>query len=166
MELIQVPLTSNVQGRKGDWSTQIDSANRHRQSKLAYCPCYTNDSSGVYSNTHFTLNLVKLYFSFQSFFGGYNLSHITSFDRSVKETHEIASGVPMADLTTNRPCQTSHNRYLYWANSATERWKFSLSYFKWENAVTGLSCPRLKRFVSSSAVIAVKNCFDDDVTTS
>lgn len=89
-----------------------------------------------------------------------------NFDRRVKEVHEIASGVPMADLTTNRPCQTSHNRYFCRANSTTERWTFSLSYLKWENAVTGLSCPRLKHFVSRSAVKAVKNCFDGGVTMS
>lgn len=76
---------------------------------------------------------------------GYNLSHITSFDRSVKEIHEIASGVPAADVTTNRLCLTSPNRYFCWANRTSERWTFSLSYFKWENAVGTLSCPPLRR---------------------
>lgn len=68
---------------------------------------------------------------------GYNLSLIMSFDRSVKEMHRIASGVPTADLTTSRPCQTSHNRYICRANSTTQRWKFSLSYFKMRKCCLG-----------------------------
>lgn len=67
----------------------------------------------------------------------YNMSLIMCFDRSVKEIHRTASGVPMAGLTTSRPCQTSHNRYICRANSTTQRWKFSLSYFKMRKCCLG-----------------------------
>lgn len=40
-----------------------------------------------------------------------------------------------------------------------KRRKFSLSYFKWENAVAGLSCPWLKRFVSLRVVITMRKRF-------
>lgn len=49
------------------------------------------------------------------------MSHIMRFDRSVKEKHEIASRVPMDDLTTTRLCQASHNRYFCRASGTTER---------------------------------------------
>lgn len=67
----------------------------------------------------------------------YNLSLIMCFDTSVKEIHRPASGVPMADLTTSRPCQTSHNRYNCRANSTTLRWTFSLSYLEMRKCCLG-----------------------------
>lgn len=82
-----------------------------------------------------------------------------NFDKSVKEIHEIASGVPPATLTANRPCHTSHNRYFCRANCTTARQTLSLCYLKWENAVTGLSCPQVKHLVSPCAVISMKKRF-------
>lgn len=66
------------------------------------------DTNTLYTKTFYTEYVLKL-----SPLWAYNLSHILNFDKSVKEVHEPASGVPKADLTTTRSHQTSHNRYFF-----------------------------------------------------
>lgn len=86
---------------------------------------------------------MQLYF--QSFFQDI-ICHLLCALKKVWGKYSL--GVPTADLTISRPCQTSHCGYIRGDDSKTQRWKFSLSYFKWENAVSLLLYPQCKRFVS------------------
>lgn len=154
MEAVQ-PWASGLDGSKLKKRLQrIHSIQQRYQTKKRTGLCLHHSQRDIWSalivavestttHTHWTWSFTFPFLP--ALLWGYSLSHITSFVRSVKEIREMAWGVATAGLTTNRPCQSSHNRYFC---STTERWKCSLSYSKWENAVAGLSCPRPNSYVS------------------